>query len=70
MGHIKPGVVVIEMSTIHPLETDRIRSELYKADVAMVDTPLGRTALDAKDGKSLIMVGGTPEHLAKCQPTF
>lgn len=70
MGHIKPGAVVIEMSTIHPLETDQIRSELNKANIAMVDAPLGRTALDAKDGKSLIMAGGTPEHLAKCQPIF
>ncbi len=62
--------LVIEMSTIHPHETDRIRDKLAEIGIAMVDAPLGRTALDCKEGKSLIMAGGSPEHVARCRPIF
>jgi 4-hydroxybutyrate dehydrogenase/sulfolactaldehyde 3-reductase len=67
---LKPGAVVIDMSTIHPLETDRIRARLGEFKIAMVDAPLGRTAAEAKSGKSLIMAGGLPEHLVECRPIF
>ncbi len=67
---LKPGAVVIDMSTIHPLETDRIRARLGELSIAMVDAPLGRTAAEAKTGKSLIMAGGLPEHLEQCGPIF
>ena len=67
---LAPGSIVIDMSTIHPLETDGIREQLREAGVAMVDAPLGRTAAEAKIGKSLIMAGGTPEDIEKCRPIF
>lgn len=62
--------LVIEMSTIHPLESDRIRASLGELGIAMVDAPLGRTALDCKEGKSLIMAGGAPDHVERCRPIF
>ena len=64
------GALVIDMSTIHPLETDRIRDRLGELGLSMVDAPLGRTAAEAKAGKSLIMAGGTPEDLEKCHVIF
>ena len=67
---LKTGAIVIDMSTIHPLETDRIRARLGESGVAMVDAPLGRTAAEAKAGKSLVMAGGTPDDLERCRPIF
>lgn len=67
---LKAGALVIDMSTIHPLETDRIRERLNESGLGMVDAPLGRTAAEAKIGKSLIMAGGTPEELEKCRSIF
>ena len=69
-GCFKPGSLVIEMSTIHPLETDRIREALGRIGIGMVDAPLGRTSADAKAGKSLIMAGGKPDDLARCKGVF
>lgn len=70
VDRLSSSAIVIEMSTIHPLETDRIREQLGEAGVAMVDAPLGRTAAEAKTGNSLIMAGGTPQHIEKCHPVF
>ena len=67
---LKSGAILIEMSTIHPLETDRIRTRLSEIGVAMVDAPLGRTSKEAAAGKSLIMAGGRQNDLAKCQALF
>ena len=47
----------IDMSTIHPLETDQIRQDLLDRGISMVDAPVGRTSVEAELGKSLFMVG-------------
>ena len=47
----------IDMSTIHPLETDQIRQDLLDEGISMVDAPVGRTSVEAELGKSLFMVG-------------
>ncbi len=67
---LKAGALVVDMSTIHPLETDRIRHRLAERGFSMVDAPLGRTSQDAIAGTSLIMAGATPEDLETCRPVF
>ncbi len=64
---LKPGALVIDMSTIHPIESDAIREDLNARDIQMVDAPVGRTSLDAKAGTSLFMVGGTPENIERAR---
>ncbi len=51
------GSLFVDMSTIHPLETDQIRQDLSAQSISMVDAPVGRTSVEAEQGKSLFMVG-------------
>ncbi|MDE0099054.1 MAG: sulfolactaldehyde 3-reductase [Truepera sp.] len=67
---LQEGALVVEMSTIHPLETDAIRAELAGRGFAMVDAPVGRTAQHAREGRLLIMAGGEPADLRRCHPLF
>ena len=58
----------IDMSTIHPLETDQIRQELLDQGISMVDAPVGRTSVEAELGKSLFMVGAEKCDFDAVQP--
>lgn len=60
----------IDMSTIHPLETDAIRSDLQAQGITMVEAPVGRTSMHAQEGKSLIMVGGEKQDIERVWPVF
>lgn len=64
------GAIVVEMSTIHPLASDAIRTDLAERGFAMVDAPVGRTSKHARIGRLLVMAGGAPEHLARVTPVF
>ena len=60
----------IDMSTTHPLESDRLREDLARRGFSMMDAPVGRTAAHAETGKLLVLAGGTPEQLRRAQPVF
>ena len=62
------GSLFIDMSTIHPLETDQIRQELQDQNISMVDAPVGRTSVEAELGKSLFMVGAEKCDFEAVQP--
>lgn len=64
------NAVFIDMSTIHPLESDAIREELKLLGKTMIDAPVGRTSVEAAAGKCLIMAGGDADALAQAQPIF
>ena len=65
---LKRGSIVIDMSTIHPLETDSIREKLKTNGISMIDSPIGRTSVEAKLGKSLLMLGGEKKDIEKTSP--
>ena len=65
---LKKGSIVIDMSTIHPFETDEIREKLNNHGVSMIDCPIGRTSVEARLGKSLLMVGGEQGDIKKATP--
>jgi 4-hydroxybutyrate dehydrogenase/sulfolactaldehyde 3-reductase len=62
--------IFIDMSTIHPLESDDIREELKRRGKTMIDAPVGRTSVEAAIGKCLIMAGGSADSLLQAQPIF
>ena len=62
------GSLFIDMSTIHPLETDQIRQDLQRLSISMVDAPVGRTSVEAELGKSLFMVGAEKCDFEAVQP--
>ena len=58
----------IDMSTIHPLETDEIRSQLADFGLGMVEALVGRTSVHAKTGNALFMVGAEPTNFTRAFP--
>jgi len=64
----RSGTIVVDMSTIDPLATDRMSAQLEEAGMRMIDCPIGRLASHADAGESLFMVGGTEEDFQRIKP--
>ncbi len=60
--------LIIDMSTIHPLESDTIRHKLQKQGIEFMDVPVGRTSDNAVSGTLLILAGGTVEQIERASP--
>ena len=65
---LRPGSVVMDMSTIDPLLTDRLATAVTAKGSAFVDAPVGRLASHAARGESLFMVGATDDAFARVRP--
>lgn len=63
----RPGTVIMDMSTIDPLATDRFSLLAKNHGLSWVDAPVGRLAEHADRGESLFMVGASPEDFS-CSP--
>lgn len=59
------GTVVIDMSSIDPVETKAIGAELNKKGVELMDAPVSGGEPKAIDGTISVMVGGTKENFDK-----
>jgi 4-hydroxybutyrate dehydrogenase/sulfolactaldehyde 3-reductase len=68
LAHLHSGGLVMDMSTIDPLLTDRVAAAAVAKGIAFVDAPVGRLASHAERGESLFMVGATPEAFARVTP--
>lgn len=66
----RPGMVVIDMSTISPRVTREIAATLLDHDVEMLDAPVSGGVNGAIEGTLSIMVGGKPEVFERCRPIF
>ncbi|MBO9078720.1 MAG: NAD(P)-binding domain-containing protein, partial [Escherichia coli] len=62
---VSSDALLIDMSTIHPLQTDALIRELQEKGISMMDAPVGRTSVNAIDGTLLILAGGTDEQIAR-----
>lgn len=67
---VSPDALIIDMSTIHPLQTDALIHDMQEKGIAMMDAPVGRTSDNAKDGTLLILAGGTPEQVELARPVL
>jgi 4-hydroxybutyrate dehydrogenase/sulfolactaldehyde 3-reductase len=67
---LKPGAVVIDMSTIDPAYTRRIGKALAGRGIAMVDSPVGKTADHAIAGTLTLIVGGDPKAVDEVRPVL
>ncbi len=67
---IDSNALYIDMSTIHPRETDVIRGAMREKGIAMVDAPVGRTSIQAEQGKLLIMAGGEKADVERAWRLF
>jgi 2-hydroxy-3-oxopropionate reductase len=67
---LRPGMIVIDMSTISPRVTKRIASDLAARGAEMLDAPVSGGEKGAIEGTLSIMVGGRQETVEKCRPIF
>jgi len=64
----RPGLTVIDMSTISPHATRRIAARLAEVGVDMLDAPVSGGDVGAQKGTLSIMVGGKQEVFQRCLP--
>jgi 3-hydroxyisobutyrate dehydrogenase-like beta-hydroxyacid dehydrogenase len=64
----RPGSVYIDMSTIDPATGRRVGAALAQKGVAMVDSPVGKTAEHAVKGTLTLMIGGDADTIARVRP--
>lgn len=62
------GSVLMDMSTIDPLATDRLQAAALAHGLSMVDAPVGRLAEHADRGESLFMVGAADADFERVRP--
>ncbi len=67
---IKPGAIVIDMSSINPLVSQEIEKELRKKNVEMLDAPVSGGETGAIQGTLAIMVGGEEKVFKDCVDIF
>ena len=68
LSQAKRGLIVIDTSTSEPESTAKLAALCAAAGVVYVDAPLGRSPVQAEEGKLNTMVGATPGVFAQIQP--
>ena len=67
-GHLRPGAVVIDLSTTSVAEARAIAGKLAAKGIAFADAPVARTREAAQTGTLSIMVGASPGLFARIAP--
>lgn len=68
LTNLKPGSIVMDMSTVSPETTDDLAKAAKERGIGFVDAPVGRLASHADRGESLFMVGGSDDDFARVRP--
>jgi len=68
LGSARPGLIVIDHSTISPSKTRELAETLAAKGTAMLDAPVSGGDVGAKNGTLSIMVGGEAAALEKVEP--
>jgi 3-hydroxyisobutyrate dehydrogenase len=66
----RPGLVVVDMSSISPMATRRIAEALERKGVKMLDAPVSGGDIGAREATLSIMVGGPRDVYEECIPIF
>ncbi len=64
----KPGLIVIDHSTISPVATRNLAKRMADQDVTLLDAPVSGGDSGARAGTLSIMVGGPAQALERCLP--
>lgn len=67
-NHLKPGAIVIEMSSSEPLGTRALGEELIAAGFGIIDAPVSGGVKRATDGTLAIMAGGSDATIDRAAP--
>jgi 4-hydroxybutyrate dehydrogenase/sulfolactaldehyde 3-reductase len=68
LARIPDRGLIMDMSTVSPLLTDRLAAAAAAKGIAFVDAPVGRLASHAEKGESLFMVGAADADFARVKP--
>jgi 3-hydroxyisobutyrate dehydrogenase len=68
LSTLRPGSLVIDLSTISPKETESIASRLSEAEIGFVDAPVSGGSEGAAQGTLAIMAGGTASDFQRALP--
>lgn len=66
----KPGLVILNSSTILPSTSIRIAETVARLGIVMLDCPVTGSAPQAKEAKLGFMVGGDKDVFERCRPLF
>jgi 2-hydroxy-3-oxopropionate reductase len=69
-GAMRPGSVLVDMSTISPIATRDFCARLAGGGVTMLDAPVSGGYQGAEAGTLSIMVGGEAAALERCRPVL
>jgi 2-hydroxy-3-oxopropionate reductase len=67
---MKPGTVVVDMSSIKPTEARAHAERLGDYAITHLDAPVSGGTIGAEQGSLAIMAGGKPSTFARAQPVF
>ncbi|TZE81470.1 2-hydroxy-3-oxopropionate reductase [Calorimonas adulescens] len=67
---MRPGSILIDMSSISPAASKEISNELAKKGIRMMDAPVSGGEQGAIDGTLAIMVGGSESDFEECLPVL
>jgi 4-hydroxybutyrate dehydrogenase / sulfolactaldehyde 3-reductase len=70
LAHARAGTLIVDMSTVDPIATDRLARAAGEKGCAFVDAPVGRLASHADRGECLFMVGASDADFARARPLF
>ena len=67
---LKPGTIVVDMSSISPIATKEFAKRLAAMGVKMLDAPVSGGQVGAENATLSIMVGGPPDVFDQIKPYF
>jgi 3-hydroxyisobutyrate dehydrogenase len=67
---VKPGTIVIDMSTISPIRTREMAARFREKGIKMLDAPVSGGDIGARNGTLSIMVGGDSDAFDEAVPVF
>lgn len=68
--HLAKGKIVVDMSSISPIETKKFAAKVEKLGARYLDAPVSGGEVGAKAASLTIMVGGHDEDFATVKPYF
>lgn len=67
---MRPGTVLVDMSTISPVATRAMAERLAASGIAMLDAPVSGGPIGAKNASLSIMVGGDAQAFERVRPVL
>jgi len=70
LAHLRPGSIVIDLSTAIPSSTERVAARVQAAGCSFLDAAMTRTPKEAAEGRLNLLVGGDADLLERCRPVL